>query len=251
MAVLLTAEAVAIALLAVLVAGVLRSHAEILRALRDAGIETGPAGAGAQSGLRTPPHRAAGATAHDVVGSTPDGEAVAIGIVGAPHDTVLAFLTTGCMTCAGFWQSFAEKGEHALTGARTVIVAHDVSDESESKVRQLAPRRVPVVMSSTAWLDYEVPGAPYFVHVDGASGRITGEGTASNWEQLVSLLDQAAADGRLGASHAPAGVERTGVERTDAAREARADRELLAAGYEPGDPRLHPEPGTPAGGSGS
>jgi hypothetical protein len=244
MAVLITAEAVAIALLAVLVAGLLRSHAEILRALRDAGIDTGHAGAGtsdAQRGAHGVPQRASGATAHDVVGSTPDGESVVIGVVGAQHDTVLAFLTTGCITCAGFWQAFAEKGEHAFSSARTVIVTREVSEESESKVRQLAPRRVPVVMSSTAWADYEVPGAPYFVQVDGASGRVAGEGTASGWEQLTSLLDQAAADGALGAlgaSHA----------RTDDEREARADRELLAAGYEPGDPRLHPEPGTPAGG---
>jgi hypothetical protein len=242
MAVLITAEALAIALLAVLVAGLLRSHAEILRALRDAGIETGHAGAA--TGPRVVPPRATGAAAHDVVGSTPQGESVAIGVVGAGQDTVLAFLTTGCITCSGFWQSFAERGEHSLTAGRVVIVTRDVGEESESKVRALAPRHVPVVMSSRAWADYDVPGAPYFVHVEGASGRITGEGTAAGWDQLVSLLDQAAADGALSAT-------RVDDARTDVEREARADRDLLAAGYQPGDPRLHPEPGTPAGGSGN
>lgn len=237
MAVLITVEAVAIALLAVLVAGVLRSHAEILRALRDAGIATGHE---IEYERPVPARRPSGSAARDVVGVTPAEESIVIGVVGAQHDTVLAFLTTGCITCGGFWRAFAEQGAESLSGAgRVVIVTRDASEESESKVRELAPRRVPVVMSSRAWSDYGVPGAPYFVHIDGESGRISGEGTASRWEQLTSLLGQAAADGALGNS-SPA--------HTDAEREARADRDLLAAGYQPGDPRLHPEPGTPASG---
>ena len=238
MAVLITAEAVAIALLAVLVAGLLRSHAEILRALRDAGITTGHEPESVRSPV--PARRPSGSSAQDVVGVTPDDESVVIGVVGAQHDTVLAFLTTGCITCAGFWRAFAEHGVESLPGAgRVVIVTRDASEESESKVRELAPRRVPVVMSSRAWSEYGVPGAPYFVQVDGASGRIAGEGTASQWEQLTSLLGQVAADAATGSGSAA---------RTDAEREARADRDLLAAGYQPGDPRLHPEPGTPASG---
>jgi hypothetical protein len=235
MAVLITVEAVAIALLGVLVAGLLRSHAEILRALRDAGIATGHDAGPVRAPV--PVHRASGSPAADVVGMTPDGEAVALGVVGASHDTVLAFLTTGCITCAGFWRAFGEYGLDALgSSGRVVIVTRDASEESESKVRELAPRRVPVVMSSRAWSDYGVPGAPYFIQVQGTSGRVVGEGTASGWEQLTSLLGQATAD-------------RSTPAHSDAEREARADRDLLAAGYQPGDPRLHPEPGTPAGGS--
>ena len=199
MAVLITVEAVAIALLAVLVAGLLRSHAEILRALHDAGIDTDHQDASVSpSPVRSPvvANRANGARAADVVGVTPDDESVVIGVVGAQHDTALAFLSSGCITCAGFWSAFAERGAHALPGAgRAVIVTQDESEESGSKIRDLAPRGVPVVMSSQAWADYGVPGAPYFVHVDGASGRVTGEGTASGWDQLTSLLGQAAADG--------------------------------------------------------
>jgi hypothetical protein len=242
MAVLITVEAVAIALLAVLVAGLLRSHAEILRALHDAGIDTGhEQDSTSHSTPRSPvvAQRAGGAQGADVVGVTPDDESIVIGVVGAQHDTALAFLSTGCLTCAGFWSAFAERGAHALPGARSVIVTKGASEESGSKVRELAPRGVPVIMSSQAWADYGVPGAPYFVYVDGASGRVTGEGTASGWDQLASLLRQAADDGVLGANRAA---------RTDAEREARADRELLAAGYQPGDARLHPEPGSPASG---
>jgi hypothetical protein len=242
MAVLITVEAVAIALLAVLVVGLLRSHAEILRALHDAGIDTGHRDAAASpSPVRSPvtANRANGTRAADVVGVTPDDESVVIGVVGAQNDTALAFLSSGCITCAGFWSAFAERGALALPGARAVIVTKDESEESGSKIRDLAPRGVPVVMSSQAWADYGVPGAPYFVYVDGASGQVTGEGTASGWDQLASLLRQAADDGVLGTNRAA---------RTDAEREARADRELLAAGYQPGDARLHPEPGSPASG---
>ena len=242
MAVLIAVEAVAIALLAVLVAGLLRSHAEILRALHDAGIETGHEEASAsRSPVRSPvmANRTNGAHAADVVGVTPDDESVVIGVVGAQHDTALVFLSTGCITCAGFWSAFAERGAYALPGARAVIVTKDPSEESGSRVLDLAPRGVPVVMSSQAWADYGVPGAPYFVYVDGDSGQVTGEGTASGWDQLASLLRQAADDGVLGAKRAA---------RTDAEREARADRELLDAGYQPGDARLHPEPGSPASG---
>jgi hypothetical protein len=238
MAVLITVEAVAIVLLGILVAGLLRSHADILRALRDAGIDTGH---GSEPARRRPvvANRAPGAQAADVVGVGPDDESAVIGVAGAQHDTVLAFLTTGCITCAGFWHAFADRGPAALLGgARTVIVTRDPSEESDSKVRELAPRQVPVVMSTQAWADYGVPGAPYFVHVEGVSGRILGEGTAARWDQLVSLLGQATSDGS----------DRARRWENDDAREARADRELLAAGYQPGDPRLHPEPGTPANG---
>jgi hypothetical protein len=240
MAVLITVEAVAIALLALLVAGLLRSHAEILRALHDAGIDTGHHEPVARSRSHVPTitRRAEGGRAADVVGVSPDGEAIVVGVVGAPHDTALAFLTTGCITCASFWREFAERGASAL-GARSVIVTKGATEESLSKVRELAPNGVPVVMSSEAWTDYDVPGAPYFVYVEGPAGRIRGEGTASSWDQLASLLRQASDDRVIGGNR---------VARTDAEREARADRELLAAGYQPGDPRLHPEPGSPAGG---
>src|SRR6185503_2101968 len=132
MAVLITVEAVAIALLAVLVAGVLRSHAEILRALRDAGIATGHE---TEYERPVPARRPSGSAAQDVVGVTPAEESIVIGVVGAQHDTVLAFLTTGCITCGGFWRAFAEQGAESLPGAgRVVIVTRDASEESESKV---------------------------------------------------------------------------------------------------------------------
>lgn len=250
-------EGVAILLLGLLVAGLLRSHADILRALHELGAgQNGELGAGAgtpvQLGSRA--GRAGGGhgatAAVDVAGVAPDGEAVSIGVSGADHRTLLAFLSSGCTTCSGFWEAF---GEHDGAGpavpgdARLVVVTRDPSHESPSQVHALAPARVPVVMSTEAWEAYDVPVAPWFVLVDGRTGQVVGEGAASRWDQVVSLLGQALAD----AGEAPGGpgpgpgrVRRVAerVSRADLEREARADRELLAAGLHPGHPDLHPEP---------
>ena len=97
-------------------------------------------------------------------------------------------------------------------------------------------------MSSAAWEAYDVPVAPFFVLVDGPSDNIVGEGAASNWEQVTSLLQNALADaGLLDRRGRP---KRGGVSkpRADAMREARVDRELLAAGIVPGDPSLYTLP---------
>ena len=90
-------------------------------------------------------------------------------------------------------------------------------------------------MSTQAWVDYQVPMAPYFLLVDGPAGVVRGEGAASSWRQLVDLMGQALADtGRTGGQgrRKPVGP---------AERESRIDAELLAAGIRPGDPSLHPD----------
>ena len=75
-------------------------------------------------------------------------------------------------------------------------------------------------MSTDAWLEYKVPQTPYFVYVDGPTGRIVGEGSAGTWDQVVSLWSQALADAGGG--------------------EARADKELQQAGIRPGHRSLYP-----------
>ena len=59
---------------------------------------------------------------------------------------------------------------------------------------------------------------------------IHGEGSASQWPQLASLLRDAVADARLAAGRGPAGERRA----------ARADEVLRAAGIGPGHPSLYP-----------
>jgi hypothetical protein len=113
-----------------------------------------------------------------------------------------------------------------------VVVARDADEESPSLLRGLAPAEIPVVLSSAAWDAFAVPGSPYVVLVDGAAGRVVGEGVARSWEQLGSLVGQ-----HLNAV-ATAGRSRRPVRATD------TDEELLAAGIVPGHPSLHPAPGS-------
>ncbi len=253
MAALVVVEALAIALLGVLVLGLLRSHADILQELHRLGVDLGEGrreqspGAGASVPLGA--HRraaagagrrpAGGAKAPDLVGTTPAQEAVRLSVEGARHDTLLAFLSSGCHTCSGLWRSLGEVSSLDLQrDTRLVVVTKGPAEESLSRIRELAPGDVPVVMSTQAWKDYEVPVTPYFVHVEGPSGEVVGQGSGSTWPQVISLLQQATADDEA----ARARPRRIGAAET----ETEVDAKLLAAGIRPGDPSLYapPPPGT-------
>lgn len=234
MTVLVIVEAVAIALLALLVAGLLRSHAEILRSLHELGASPYDDGDAAHPGPTRQVRSGTAMAATDIVGETPDGDGAVVGVTGAEHDSLLAFLSSGCTTCATFWDAFGSVETLGLpAGARLVVVTKGAEAESISAVRALAPPGVPVVMSTEAWDAYEVPVVPYFVQVDGPSGRVVGQGAGSTWDQVASLMGQALGDVPLPTP----GVRKA---RADAEREARADRELMRAGIEPGDPSLYP-----------
>ncbi|WP_432506349.1 TlpA family protein disulfide reductase [Kineococcus arenarius] len=243
------ALAVAVALLGLLVAGLLRSHAEILRSLHALGAGREDTAPRAGEPVDVPfgvgpgvvgPAGVTGAAAVPVSGATPDGDGVQVA-VGAGPDTLLAFLSSGCLTCRGFWERLREPAGAGLpAGTRLVVVTQGAERESATAVRALAADGVDVVMSTTAWEGYEVPGSPYFVLVDGATGRVSGEGSATAWEQVQRLVAEAAGDRELAGrgahahGHAHAGEDTGG----GAHREARADRELLAAGIAPGHPSL-------------
>jgi hypothetical protein len=106
-----------------------------------------------------------------------------------------------------------------------VVVTKGPAFESPSRLAELAPPGVPLVLSSAAWEAYEVKGSPYFIHVDGTRGEIRGEGTATEWDQVISLVRDAFADVATGDSSPE--------------RLRRADRELGAAGIGPGHPSLY------------
>jgi len=210
-------EALAIGLLGLLVAGLLRSHAEILRRLHHvgAGLDLdGPGGAVEVAG--SPPHSTA------LSGVTPWGEAVTISLDRPGARTLLLFLSSGCGTCGPWWDGMRD-GAHrrVLAGTRVVVVARDDPEESPSLLRSLAPDGVTVVQSSAAWDVFGVRGSPYAVLVDG--GRVVGQGVAHAWDQLGSLIARQA---------------------RDLATRRDTDEELLAAGLRPGDPTLHPAPGS-------
>jgi hypothetical protein len=92
-------------------------------------------------------------------------------------------------------------------------------------------------MSSDAWTDYEVPGSPFFVLIDGDAGRRIGEGVANHFDQVAELVRRADIDATaFGAgTRADRAVAMDGPE-----RESDNDRVLRKAGILPGDPSLYP-----------
>ena len=231
MAVLLAAETLLLILLAIVVVALLRSHAEILRRL-DAGegALVGRPGAGVlDPSLPRPRGREGVLAAPDLAGANLAGEAIQVGLMPGGPSTLIAFLSSGCLTCHRFWESFGSADRPTVPGGgRLVIVTRDSSHESPSRLRELAPAGIPLVMSSQAWERYEVPTSPYFVYVDGASGEIHGEGAASGWEQVVSLIGDSLED----ASPPPG---RSGPERA-----GRVEADLRRAGIVAGHPSLYP-----------
>ena len=269
-------------LLAVLVVGLLKSHAEILRALHDLGVNMedgapqqgastfglGSRGAEARSeadlgnGVMpagTPPGERIGDSelalptagplgdAHDLMGTTPLGEAAAISVRGSDRLTLLAFLTSGCETCLDFWHAFEDEENRRVAGSRSrlVVLTRGLEEESPSSVANLAHGDLEVLMSSEAFDDYSVPVAPYFVLV--AEGRVIGEGAAGSYDQLGSLMSKALADGGYGMG---ATRNRRDVLRGRLSRPS-ADDALESAGIGPGHPSLHEDPQTDRADSGA
>jgi hypothetical protein len=220
-------EAVAVGLLGLLVAGLLRSHAEILRQLHrlGAGREEDvppprPGGrGGAARGVTASGAPARGAPARGaparLEGAAPDGEAISIALDRAGERSLLLFLSSGCGTCAPWWDAL-RAGAHRQQPWRTVVVARSADEESPSLVRGMAPPDVTVVLSNAAWDAFGVPGSPYAVMVEGGSGRVAGEGVARSWAQLAALAGASVGD-------------------------LDADAALSAAGIGPGHPSLYPE----------
>lgn len=221
---------VAVLLLSVLVAGLLRSHAEILRALHElgAGLEldkTGPVPVtidGISAPRRTPPTD----TPTTLTGETVDGDVLALSLLG--QDTLVAFLSSGCTTCQQFWKAFRGDVRDVPGGARLVVVTRGPDEESPSALRDRQPATVPVLMSDTTWDAFDVPGAPYFAYIDG-TGRVVGEGSGATWPQVVDLLSQSRADAA------------SRVKGSGAVRENRDEQFLADAGIEAGHPSLYGE----------
>lgn len=218
LSVLVAIETLLLALLAFVMVGLLRSHAEILRRLQDGADDRGAGdGVGARpvtlerraavdaspGELSTeapsiPAHlpgpRGTVTPAHDVMGRTLDGASAVTPIRTAGASTLVAFLSSGCLTCRTFWDGLrAGAHEPMPDGTRVVVITKDPQYESPSRLRDLAPDDIPVLQSSQAWGDYGISMSPYFVMV-GTDGEVRSEGSASSWEQVRSLLTDAIAD---------------------------------------------------------
>jgi hypothetical protein len=233
-------------LLGVLVVGLLRSHADIIRALHSLGVGVGdpaersPAGH-AHGGVDSPvalrlgpslPAERSSSSVHDVEGVTPSGDAVVVSTATAGL-TLLAFLSSGCSSCAAFWAALADPAQRATLAARVVVVTKGPEFESPDGIAAKTPIGITVVMSTAAWADYEVPGSPFFVLLDGATGTRVGEGVAQQLSQIADLVARAELDTRPPVTGAAVGM-------TGAEREAANDAQLQGAGIGPGHPSLYP-----------
>ncbi len=254
------AEGVAIVLLGVLVLGLLRSHALILKALHELGAglelekEAGTGVSLATTGGRPGPvpveletgvvqaTRKDSTTAHDIVGTDLDRREQQVTVTTPGTRTLLAFLTSGCSVCQTFWDEFQGSVDVPGEGALHII-AKGSGEESISSLRTLAGDR-DVVQSSAAWVDYDIPGSPYFVYVE--DGVVTGEGSATTWAQVRGLMAQGVADSveaRTAAGRTGPGLL-VGEAMGEGGRDnlSRIDAELLASGVRPGDPSLYRAP---------
>lgn len=258
MTAVVVALAVLVAVLTVLVVGLLRSHADILRRLHelDGGIGAGTdrIGAGTDRArtvsrnefstfpeVQAPPEREGFTESRDLSGVGVDDDALTVRVTEVEHRTLVAFLSSTCLTCQRFWDAFQKPAKLGLPrDVRTVIVTKGPDQESPSRVAALAPDAVPVVMTNDAWVAYDVPGSPYFVLVDGRTGKVQGEGTGIDWPQVKGLLTQVTDDDSYAADLE---ARRVSKFRADDERERRVDEELLAAGIAPGDPSLFGLPG--------
>lgn len=219
-------EAVVIVLLLALVAGLLKSHAEILRRLdrlSTSGADTEPTRA-QQPG----PTGLGEAPVDEITGVDRNGSTVTVSLRHGKGETLLAFLTTGCASCRMFWDELAQRPEMPTPGSRPVIVTKGPESESPGKVRELAPDEVNLIMSDEAWDSFRVPLTPYFMLV-GGDGTVIGEGSSSNMANLRDLLRQSAADADP-------------VHLSTRERERFTDDQLGRSGIAPGDPSLYEDP---------
>lgn len=217
-------EAVVIALLVILVAGLLKSHAEILQKLDRLEPRDDPAP------RQLPKTTGMGQAPTDrIAGVDPSGVSVSISLSHERGEgTLLAFLTTGCASCRVFWSELGEDREMPTPNTRPVIVTKGPGAESPSRLAALTPDGTSVVMSDEAWDVFRVPLTPYFMLIDG-DGEVLGEGSASTLEHLVSLFRQA---------HADADPTHLGTRE----REGFTDDRLRKSGVEPGDRSLYEDP---------
>lgn len=231
-----------VAVLVLFVVALLRSHAEILRRLAgiEASLDSGsPArgvglptrGGGQADPLQMHPSSSTLgrlARANDIRGESLQGDTVLLGLGPTAPATLLAFMGSSCQSCVPLWQGLHAGPVPTPAGARLVVVTKAPERERLARLLELAPAGAEVVMSSQAWIDYDVPSTPHFVLVRG--GRVTGRGAATSWEQITGFLTDAEDDDRIHRSRSLS---------TDR-RAARAEAALAEAGIGPGHPSLYP-----------
>lgn len=222
MTAVLIIEGLVILLLLVLVAGLLNSHAEILRQLHRIQDPHGLRDVPANTTLDMAP-------VGQIDGIDPNGAPRVVDLSNGRANTVLAFLSSGCASCQSFWQQLSWDHDLSMHNTRLVVVTKGPTSESPARIAEIAHPDVTVIMSDDAWNVFRVPMTPFFVMID-PTRRIMGEGSAASWKQLLRLLQRARAD-----TQHPAGLDTR-------EREQFTDERLGRSGIAPDDPSLHEHP---------
>lgn len=220
--------------LGMLVVGLLRANADILRRLESVG--AGLEGSSASShdhGAITLTRKPETAVSHrTIAGVTPDGEPLVASLASGTDPTLVAFLSTTCSTCTPFWEGLESSVMHfGGHRHRVVIVTLGESEESPTRAQSMRRGSVDVIMSSDGWSSFEVPGAPYFALIEATTGQVVGEGSAMTFESLTEFLTDATND------------QKWDLQNSAESEESRIDADLREAGILPGDPRLYPQKG--------
>ncbi len=235
MTVLAIVDTVLLVVALVYIVALLRSHADILRRL--AAVEEGVPPAGARPAASGPPLLGDDKLEAPVPisGLTLAGDSVALSFGAGSPPTLLAFLSSGCTSCAPFWAGLRDTPDVA---ERVVVVTHGPERESPARVARLAPAEAEIVMSSDAWQQYAIPASPHFVLTDGRGG-IRGRGAALDWSQLETMVGDARADADATAPGTVPATTRAAA-RTTEERAVRSAQALARAGIGPGHPSLFP-----------
>ncbi|MGH9094951.1 MAG: hypothetical protein ACRDXE_07310, partial [Acidimicrobiales bacterium] len=126
-----------------------------------------------------------GQGAPDIVGESPRGDRLRLGVGEAPR-VVLVFLTSSCRSCEALWDALGGgRGRELPDRPVVAVVTPSPSTENRQRVTELARKGAAVIMSSDGWQDYGVRGSSFVVVVD--HGRISGEGPVESWDELVGL----------------------------------------------------------------
>jgi hypothetical protein len=132
----------------------------------------------------------------------PPTDIAGVDLVGAPcriemkeegPATLLLFLSSSCDGCRALWEAAGSRSPLGVRdGDRVVVVVADQGREDIAAVRSLSRSVSPspsVVVSSAAWGDYQVHGAPFFALVAGAA--VVCEGVAIGVEQVADDVRRA------------------------------------------------------------
>jgi hypothetical protein len=159
--------------------------------------------------------------------------------------TLLAFLSSGCLTCLDFWHAF-EREEHLAARGHARWSSHQGPGAGERLAASPSSRR-PASRSSCRRRRGSTTRCRWRRTSSSSTGRpgvVRGEGAASSWRQLVDLHGPGARRQRLSRKRKgrrtpavePASATRLG----DRDRADLIDRELTSAGIRPGDSSLYP-----------